>query len=169
MNQQFLLFMLSFTVWASTSRGADVTGRVTSYGIFKITGKMEIVESPQTPNGFTSIPANTPMLITATNRIPAKIGTLFGMWYELSNVPLKDFDQAEVVKIARHPAITKPDGTISKGFTFVEKQWVKDGRVVGWTGYGFEEAYELAVGIWEFEMQFEGRTVCKHEFRVFKE
>lgn len=90
------------------------------------------------------------------------------MWFEISNVPLPD-GEVEVTKIARHPAITKPDGTTSKGFTFVEKQWVKDGRVVGWTGYGFDHPYELAAGDWEFEMQFKGKPVCKQKFTVFKE
>jgi hypothetical protein len=75
----------------------------------------------------------------------------------------------EVTKIARHPAITKPDGTTTYGFTFNEKQSVKDGRVIGWTGYGFDHDYELASGDWAFEMKFGGKSVCKHKFTVLKE
>lgn len=143
-------------------------GKVTSCGLFRFSGKEEIIQSPQTPSGITRVPAGTPILIASTNRIPAKIGVRFGFQYELINVPVPD-GVVEITKIARHPAITKPDGTISKGFTFVEKQFLTGGRAVGWTGYGLDHDYELATGDWEFEMLFAGQTVCKQEFTVFKE
>jgi hypothetical protein len=162
--------LLSFLLAASFSvaSAGETQGKVASYGLFKTSNKEEIVKSPETTSGVTRIPAGTPILTISTNRIPAKIGVRFGMWYEITNVPAPD-GEIEVTKIAKHPAITKPDGTTSKGFTFVEKQWVKDGRIVGWTGYGFDHNYELATGDWEFEMQFKGKTVCKQKFTVFKE
>ena len=154
-------------IFCSVVNAAEVHGKVMSYGLFKVSGKEEIVKSPDTPSGVTRIPAGTPMLLISTNRVPAKIGVRFGMWYEITNVPASD-GEIEVTKVARHPTIKKPDGTISKGFTFVEKQWVKDGRVVGWTGYGFDHDYELSTGEWEFEMQFKGKAVCMQKFVVFK-
>ena len=141
MNRQMLLPLLLTTV-CSVEAAADIQGKIVNYGLFKVSGKEEILKSPETPSGVTRVPAGTPILTATTNRIPAKIGVRFGMWYEITNLPIKD-GELEVVKSATHPAITKPDGTTSKGFTFVEKQWVKDGRVVGWTGYGFDHNYEL--------------------------
>jgi hypothetical protein len=143
-------------------------GKVTSYGLFRVSGKEEIIHSPETPSGITRVPAGTPILIASTNRVPAKIGVIFGFQYEIANVPAAD-GVVEITKIARHPAITKPDGTTSKGFTFVEKQYITGGRVVGWTGYSLDHDYELANGDWEFEMQYAGQTICKQKFTVFKE
>jgi hypothetical protein len=161
-----LLFLLSACL--SGASASEIKGKITSYGIFKISGKEEIVKSPETTSGITRIPAGTPTLTTSTDRIPAKIGVRFGMWYEISNLPISD-GEVELTKIARHPVVTKPDGSISTGFTFIEKLQVKDGRVIGWTGYGFDHDYELVAGDWEFEMQFKGKTVCKQKFTVFKE
>jgi Domain of unknown function (DUF3859) len=158
----FLLFCCLF------ARAADMKGKVVSYGIFTVSGKDEIVRSPETPSGVTRIPAGNPLLTAATNRIPAKIGVRFGMWYQVGNVVAPD-GEIEVTKIARHPTITKPDGTTSQGFTFIEKARIEDGSVLGWTGYGFDHPYELVPGRWEFEMAIKGKTVCKHEFTVFKE
>jgi hypothetical protein len=42
-------------------------------------------------------------------------------------------------------------------------------RTKGWTGYGFDERYELAIGTWEFEMNYKRATVCKCAFEVVKE
>jgi len=168
MNRKLVISLVLFATGCSFARAADMKGRVVSYGIFTVSGKEEIVKSPETPSGITRIPAGTPILTTSTNRIPAKLGVRFGMWYEITNVPVAD-GEVEVTKIARHPSITKPDGTTSKGFTFVEKQWAKDGRVLGWTGYGFDHGHELAPGRWEFEMAVKGKTVCKQEFTVFRE
>lgn len=163
-----LLFSLLLFACCSVITAADIKGKVVSYGLFKVSGKDEIVKSPQTPSGITRIPAGTPILTMSTNRVPAKIGICFGMWFEITNVPAPD-GEVEVTKIARHPTITKSDGTTSKGFTSVEKQWVKDGRVTGWTGYSLDHDYELATGDWEFEMQVKGISVCNQKFTVFKE
>jgi len=159
MNRKLIVSFVLLALCFSSARAADMKGKVVSYGIFTVSGKEETVKSPETPSGVTRIPAGTPMLTVATNRIPAKLGVRFGMWYQITNVAAAD-GEIEVTKIARHPAITKPDGTTSKGFTFVEKQWVKDGSVFGWTGYGFDHPYELAPGRWEFEMAVKGNTVC---------
>ena len=90
------------------------------------------------------------------------------MIYEISNVPAPD-GVVEVTKIAKHPRISKPDGTTAVGFTSVEKQFVHAGMVVGFTGYGFDHDYELVAGNWEFEMQYEGKTICTQKFTVVKE
>jgi Domain of unknown function (DUF3859) len=168
MNLKLIVSFVLFATCCSFVRAADMKGKIVSYGIFTVSSKEEFVTSPETPSGVTRIPLGTPILTTATNRIPARMGVRFGMWYEITNVPVADGD-VEVTKIAKHPTITTPDGTTSKGFTFVEQQSVKDGRVIGWTGYGFDHAYELAPGRWEFEMTIKGKTVCKQEFTVFKE
>jgi len=150
------------------ANGVRSPGQGSQLGLFRFSGKEEIVKSPETTSGVTRVAPGTPILVASTNRVPAKIGVRFGMSYEIVNVAASD-GEIKVTKIARHPKITKPDGTVSEGFTFSEPQWIKGGRVVGWTGYGFDHDYELATGDWEFEMQLEGKTLLKQRFSVFKE
>jgi len=170
MKKLFLLLTLMFA-WCVVAESADVRGRVISYGLFKIPAKGESVKAPKTPTGETqvieNVPQNKPVLISSTNRIPAKIGIQFGMWYEIANVPVAN-GEVEVTAVVKHPTITKPDGESSIGFTVVENVSVKDQRIVSWSGYGFEYDYELAAGEWEFEIQFKGTTICKQKFTVFK-
>ena len=169
MNARSFILILCPAACLSISLAADIQGRVLMSGIFKISKEVESVKSPQTPSGLTSVPANTPILISQTNRIPARLGIRFGFWYEITNLSVKDGELVELVKVVRHPPITKPDGTVSKSFEFTETPPVSDGRAKGWTGYGFDQRYELAIGTWEFEMKYKGTTVCKCTFDVVKD
>lgn len=166
--KKLVLLTLLMCLSCSFARAADIQGKILNCGLFRFSGKEEVVKSPETTSGVTRVAPGTPILVASTNRVPAKIGVRFGMTYEIINVAAPD-GQIKVTKIARHPKITKPDGTTSEGFTFAEPQWIKGGRVVGWTGYGFDHDYELAAGDWEFEMQLEGRTLLKQKFTVFKQ
>src|ERR1041385_3501311 len=123
-----LVFLLSFAV----APAADVQGKVLMSGIFKMSKEVESIKSPQTPSGLTSASAGKFVLISQTNRIPARLGIRFGFWYEVTDLPVKDGDLVELVKVVKHPPITKPDGTTSKGFEFTETPVVKDGRTKGW-------------------------------------
>ncbi len=168
MKRSPILALLIFVTCCCVASTIGIQSKILNCGIFRFSSKEEVISSPETPSGITRVPAGAPIFVSATNRIPARIGIRFGMTYEINNLPVPD-GEVEITKIAKHPLITKPDGTTSTGFTFVEKQLVKDGHVVGWTGYGFDHDYELATGRWEFEMQFDGKTLCKQEFVVFKE
>ena len=161
------ILLLSLACLSEASTNIN-EAKIINYGTYRVLGKEEIVRTPETTSGLTRISAGTILLTSQTNRIPAQIGVRFGMWYEVGNLSGKDVTEVEFLKIAKHPPITKPDGTISRGFTFVEKQMVKSGRVIGWTGYGLDHDYELVVGDWEFEMQYQGKTLCKQKFTVFK-
>jgi hypothetical protein len=164
-----LLFVIVLALSATQLSGADVQGKVLNYGIFKKADKEEIIKTPETPSGVTRVPAGTLAIVSATNRIPAKIGIRFGITYEVSNLSAKNGEFIEVVKVTKHPAMTKPDGIASKGFTIVERVAVKDGRAIAQTGYGFDHEYELVPGEWQFEMKFERKTLLKQEFIVFRE
>jgi hypothetical protein len=153
-------------VFASTP---GIQGKVTSFGIFRVAGKEEIIPAPEMPSGLNRIiRTDDAILVSSTNVIPAKIGVRFGMKYEISNLPGPD-GLVVVTEVAKHPRITKPDGTTADGFTSVQKYLVHEGKIVGFTGYSFDHDYELAAGSWEFEMQYGGKTVCSQKFIVVKE
>jgi hypothetical protein len=167
MKRLYTLVILALTCCAIAST-QGIQGKITDFGIFRFASKEEVIKSPETPSGVTRVTTGTPILVCATNIIPAKIGLRFGMAYEISSVPGPD-RTIDVTKIARHPRITKPDGTAADGFTYVEKQNVQGGKVEGFTGYGFDHDYELVTGDWEFEIQYGGQTMAKQKFTVVKE
>lgn len=152
----------------TTAKPPGIEGKIVNCGVYIFPDKAVIIKTPETASGVTYIPAGKPVLMTATNRIPAWLGIRFGMTYYVKNLPVAN-GYVDITKIAKHPLMTKPDGTTSTGFTTVEKQFVKDGQLVGWTGYGFDHDYELAPGRWEFTVMFEGQPLCKQDFTVFKE
>jgi hypothetical protein len=137
---------------ANDPHGAEVTARVVQHGIFH------------------QVPLPTGNVLTNdADIIPAKVGVMFGMRFEISNVKLKDGELLELTKIVSHPQITKPDGEVS--FVSVQKVYfpVKQNTVVMQVGYVFEHDYELVPGNWAFEMQLGGKKMVKQEFTVIKE
>ena len=149
----------------SKSSQTGVQGRVLSCGLYKATTQEERLETQETPSGVTRFPLGVTLIGTSTDQIPAKLGTVFGFVYQLSHVPLPD-GPIEVTKVVTHPEITKPDGSTSTEYKYIEMQQVVDGEVVAWTGYGLDHDYELALGEWEFKLQFRGETVCRQRFKV---
>jgi len=164
-----MLLIVSMMLSASHVLAADVTGKVLAYGIYKRAEKEELIKTPETPSGVTRRPVGTMYIATTTNRIPARIGTAFGLHYEISNLDLKDGETVEITKVTTHPPMKKPDGTVSTSFTFVEKDTVKDGKSEAQTGYGFDHDYELVPGLWRIELKRNGKTLITQEFTVFKE
>jgi Domain of unknown function (DUF3859) len=145
-----------------------VEGKVTSFGLFKFPSKPQIVSTPETPGGATGRLTDAPILITATNRVPAKIGVRFGITFEITRLPVPD-GVVGLTKIVRHPLITAPDGATSSRYKTIQRFDVRGGKVVGWTGYGFDLNYELVGGDWECELQFGGKSLCSQKFIVMKE
>ena len=149
--------------------GAEVRGTVLNYGIFKKDMPEQVVRTPGTSSGVTRVGIGPREIITQTNRIPAKIGSCFGLTFEVSNLATTNGALIDIVKVVTHPPMTRPDGTVSKGFTFVEKAVVENGRATNWSGYGFDHPYELVPGLWLFEMRFEGKALVKQQFTVVRE
>jgi len=153
----------------TASKAAEVNGRVLGYGIVRLSAKQQSVMTPQTPSGVTHIPASPPAITVVTNRVPARHGIAFGMVYEISNLPLKDGEEIAVTVVVTCPAITRPDGSVSKGFAYTARSPVKDGVARGVPMYSFDHNYELAAGVWQFEGQYKGKTMAKQAFTVFRE
>jgi hypothetical protein len=167
MKRLFLFSFLAITCCCLATTTA-VLGKVTSYGLFRFTTKPGITDAPELPGGAQGVVASMPVLISATNRVPAKIGVRFGLTFEITNVPVPD-GEVELTKSVRHPPITAPDGTTSSHYMTIQKFAVRGGRVIGWTGYGFDVDNELVTGDWNIEMQFGGKTICSQKFTVVKE
>lgn len=160
-----LILTLTYQVIASTE---GIESKVTHFGLYRIASQEEIIETPETSSGVTHIYAGRPVFINSTNVIPARIGLHFGFEYEISNLPGQD-GQIDVTVIVKHPPMTKPDGTISKGFTTKQAVNLNNGKVNPVFGYGFDHDYELVTGDWTFEVLYEGKLVCSQKFIVVKD
>jgi len=83
---------------------------------------------------------------------------------EISNLPAKDGEKVELVRVYKYPTIKKPDGTTSQGYEWKSNEFIKDGRVVEYFGYGLDHDYEIVPGVWEFEIRYKGKTLCGQSF-----
>ncbi len=167
MNSKRVIALL-LTAFCSAGSAAEMSGKVLNYGIFEFRGTVHPVKTPGTPSGFSRPLGDVPTLLTATNRIPARIGIRFGMFYEINNLPLTN-GELTVTIVYRHPPMTSPDGTVSSQFNVSGMVRVNDSSVFNWTGFTFDHLYELLPGRWQIEVKFGAKTICEQEFFVFKE
>jgi hypothetical protein len=66
--------------------------------------------------------------------------------------------------------MVKPDGSVSKGYTFADTRRINtDGGVKLWAGFRFENDYELVPGEWRLELSYEGKTLASQNFTVYRE
>jgi hypothetical protein len=103
-------------------------------------------------------------LVQKGERIPAKIGTSFGMEYVIKGAPA-----GEAVKITLrylHPTISNPE--TGKKYT---SQEVSIGALVGkkiHEGYTFDHEWELVSGAWVIQVFYDGRKLGEQYFTVYK-
>ena len=171
MSAKMILVVMFFlkALTLTSLNAAEVQGKVLTYGLVKRTTEEVVVKTPETTSGATRIPSGFPAITPQTNRIPAKAGVAFGMVYEISGLTAKDGEEVEIVKVVTHPPMTKPDGSVSKGFIFLEKVPVKAGRAWAFTGYSLDHNYELVTGDWTFEMRYARKPVVKQTFSLYRE
>ena len=153
----------------SHSPKVEVKARILKYGIAtNIKGKS--VAAPSDPTGKHLLTPGRLTVDIETNRIPAEIGIAFGCTFEIFGLPQKFGDTANVETVWTYPPMIKPDASVSKGFTSGDFLRVNThGSVKGVTGYRFEKDFELVVGEWQLELRFEGKTLAKQNFTIFRE
>ncbi len=168
MKRLLILFIFLFVYCVSNANADEVTGRIICFGIFTPPDKYRIQEVPEASSGIVRIYTGLPVLSIPTNQITAKIGTDFGFIYEISNLPLKDGEEIEIVKALKTPGIKSPDGKTVRTSQWKPKKVVKDGHIVDYSGFEFDYDYELVPGTWEFEIKYNGKTLCTQSFTVIQ-
>ncbi len=166
------LFMKSLLVASAllaagcVAGAAEARGTIESHGLYRVFQEKAALVSPESISGVKRVAAGMPILVSSTERVPARIGACFGLFYEITNTPAVN-GPVYLTTICRHPVIHKPDGTVAKGFVSTDPHLAKNGRIVGWAGYHFDQDYELAEGGWNFEIQLNGATMIQQAFTVF--
>ncbi|WP_339512262.1 DUF3859 domain-containing protein [Pseudomonas sp. RL_15y_Pfl2_60] len=99
--------------------------------------------------------------IEATDSVPAKLGTKFGMRYKLTG---KTVDAEPLTLLYLTPGVTSPDG--QRHDKFVVTQKMVPGAPLDTMAFEFTEPYEVVPGQWQF-MVFQGdRKLAEQTFTV---
>lgn len=104
--------------------------------------------------------AAMPRLIARTERIEARACTRFGLEYRAANLEPSETAIAEV-RVA-HPVLTRPDGRRSS----LDSYEIPLRTTTGWTGFDFDEAWQIAPGPWTFSFVHGGRVLAQQRFVV---
>ncbi|WP_290699178.1 DUF3859 domain-containing protein [Amphritea sp.] len=157
----FLVFLISFSCFATSKSAVTPQGNVTEYGIFAYTRNggtswvNPISTTPIIHEGTKSF------LIKKSNQIPVIKSLYFAFSYKLSGLP-----DGEVLLDWRviHPEMQKPDGTTSTGYSYKRPVTVKNGVTSGTSGYTFDEPYEMVSGEWQFIYSYKGQQLVSQKF-----
>ena len=102
-----------------------------------------------------------PKVVLPTDRIEARLCHRFGFTFRAVNVGP---DEALAVSVrSQHPAILRPDGTVSAGSTYPLS--VTPDRN-GLVGFSFDEPWELVPGTWTFQVLLGDKVLAECVFHV---
>ncbi len=140
-------------------------GKVSQYGLYRLVRSAGIINDPGTSTGKA---VSNPVIekVRSTEHIPLFKGVQMYMQYRIWSFP----DQPAYVdlrRILKHPKMTLPDGSVSTGSEYMLKGKVSVNQVIAFTGYGFDEDYELVEGDWVFEIWYRGKKLNEQKFTTY--
>jgi Domain of unknown function (DUF3859) len=107
------------------------------------------------------------VLVRQTDTLEACAQTLFG--YHVIIQGLRPGSQLTFRKVITHPAMHKPDKSISTGYERQQTATVRsDGTVGTFQGYGLDEKYECVPGLWTIEFWYERQKLAAKTFTLTK-
>ena len=156
---------LGLTMAATSAQDATVHEiDVTTIGIHTV--KIgEITDDPDLP-GEQVAEAVSADLVEETTTIPAKIGTEFGFQYIVVGTPDKADVTLDFVFTYPEPGLDDPQHDAP----ILTSRFSKVRQVGGifYTGYGFENDWELVPGTWTFTVWYDGEQMAEQSFTVTK-
>jgi len=141
-------------------------GRVSQFGLYRLVRSGGLVDNPNTSTGKTVSNAVI-QLVRQTDRIPLIKGAQMSLQYRLWYFPNQPAF-VDLRRVLKHPAMALPDGTVSTGSDYMIKGKVSVNQVIAYTGYGFDEDYELLEGDWIFEIWYEDRKLIEQRFITYR-
>jgi len=143
-----------------------VTAKIVKYGLCTSRGpKLKRFDS-NVPNQTSSLSMEV-IFQEQTDRIPGRLGTDFGIWFEISGLPRRTIADFQTVVI--HPPIKGANGKeTSRSFWVTRAMVDKDGVARGMTGYKIEEPYEIAPGEWTIELKRAGEVLLRQKFYMYQ-
>jgi len=104
--------------------------------------------------------------IEQTTTISARLGMHFGLRYMVVGEPKDALVPITIVTIFPKQGVYNPD----KRQTFYRDERTTNRTVgkVSYTGYTFENPWELVPGVWTFQFWYQGRQLAEQSFTVVK-
>jgi hypothetical protein len=142
-----------------TAAAADPSVDVIEYGLFA-TGGVRRIALPQSVAGEMNLVSHV-RLIRSAKVIAAQPGRSFGWRYRLRGVP----PGASIVLRTQHPALTNPK--TGRTMAYSERRVrITRPEDVRYTGYTFDNAWEMAEGEWRFQVLYDGRVIGERAFKI---
>ena len=151
----------------ATAQEAKVSGaKIVWYGVYKV-GESKEVPDKSSPTGTRLLSSGIIPPSTSSDRIPAVLGTRFGVGYVLEGGP--PGAQAKV----RHVRLFPPGGIVNSktgqraDSLDVELSYPVDTKDL-FLGYPFRESFELVPGVWTFQVWNGSRKLLEKQFTVYR-
>ena len=169
---KYLFVALLITAPCISAKTDDtVTGKITAFGIVRVPSEHNDVRTSSPPGNKSREFLKEPVLVRTTTRIPAKIGTWFGIFYQV-RVPV-GAGEIELSHVTRSPGLHLPDGSVKRSEERKAVIGIKGSRsanaFASFMGFGFTEDYELVPGTWTLEVKFKGSVICRKQFEVTRD
>lgn len=100
-------------------------------------------------------------VIERTSRIEARLCRRFGILFKADN--LRPGEAAPITIRSDHPALRRPDGRVSTGFSYESTMTAGN---PGYSGFTFDHPWELVPGTWTFQVLYRGRVEIEQRFEV---
>ena len=140
-------------------------GKVSQRGLYRMVRSSGVVDDPNTNTGKV-ISKPVIQLVESTERIPLVKGAQMYLQYRIWPLPNQPA-YVDLRRVLRHPEMKLPDGSVSTGSDFEVKRRVSSNHVIVYTGYGFDEDYELLEGDWVFEIWYEDKKLIEQKFTTY--
>ena len=136
----------------------DIVGK----GIYQVAvGKL--TPNKRTPTGVVTSVQNAKK-IEDTTTVHARIGVEFGIQYVIVGVPKGAQVPIRIVNVYPKQGLRNP----KTRETFRRAEIVRN-KIIGdvvYTGYAFENAWEIVPGVWKFELWHKNRKLAEQRFTV---
>ena len=144
------LLLLSQPAWAQLP-----SCRIVNYGIFTAIETYESRIAPGTTAGREHL-AHPRGDIERTERVPGRLGVMFGVVHDFEGIPEGGF----VAALIRHPPLPAVAGGLRT------ESLVRRDPDAAATGFRFDRPDEIARGDWSFEFHYQGHVLCRKTFIV---
>jgi len=139
---------------------------VTEYGYYRQITELARERNIASTSGYVRTGGEV-QLESQTNEIPLKLHQLFGFKFRIEGFEGKDAVQLKLV--VKHPVITRPNGSTSKGYSYSVLLDVKNGVINNQSGYSIDHDYEMVEGDWTFEYWYQDQKLLSHSFKTVKD
>lgn len=157
-----LVFLISYLLIQPAI--AALMGEVTEFGYYKVKIDPKRYRNIASTSGYVKEGGEV-VLEESTERVPLKIGRLFGFKFRISGFENKRSVQLKLV--VTHPEITRPNGSTSTGYSYPVAFDVKDGVIENESGYSIDHEYEMVEGEWRFEYWYYKQKLVTKTFATY--